>query len=101
MAWGGAGSGYACEPGALSLPVSGACVAQLLFAMRGSERDALGSDGMDGSAALSKLKPLVRSPVTDRRQALKLGTSAPKRRSRKRSIEVWSNVSLHTSPPRE
>ena len=35
-----------------------------------------------------KLNALVRSPTVVRRQALKLGTSAPKRVSRNRSTEV-------------
>ena len=60
---------------------------------------------IDGWAATArrchaaKLNALVRSPVA-RRQALRFGTSAPKRVSRKRRVEVWSNTSLDTKPPR-
>ncbi len=43
--------------------------------------------------AAAKLNALVRSPVTLRRQPLRFGTSTPNRVSRKRRIEVWSNVS--------
>ena len=53
------------------------------------------------SAASAKLNACVMSPVCARRQALRFGTSAPKRRSRKRSSDVWSKVFEHTSPPRE
>ncbi len=38
----------------------------------------------------------VRSPKVRRRQALMLGSSTPVIFSRKRSTEVWSNLSLHT-----
>src|ERR1700740_79808 len=47
----------------------------------------------------AKLIADVRSPVTERRHALRLGTVTPNRVSRKRSVEVWSKVSLHTRPP--
>lgn len=40
------------------------------------------------SLGAAKLNALVRSPVIERRQAVRLGTSAPKRVSRKRSSEV-------------
>ena len=50
--------------------------------------------------AAAKLNALVRSPVTLRRQPLRLGTSTPNRVSRKRRIEVWSNVSDDRKPPR-
>jgi hypothetical protein len=42
----------------------------------------------------------VRSPHTARRHALMLGSRTPKRRSRKRRTEVWSNSSEQTKPPR-
>src|SRR5262249_36199920 len=35
------------------------------------------------------------------RQTLRFGTSTPKRVSRKRRSDVWSNVSEQTKPPRE
>jgi hypothetical protein len=60
-----------------------------------------GNDGAPVRGTAAKLNALVRSPVTLRRQELRFGTSTPKRVSRKRSVEVWSNVSEHTSPPRE
>src|SRR5439155_8335732 len=87
--------------GAFSFPVSAACVGQLLSTMRGSVREAPGSDGTDGLGPTAKLNAAVRSPVCSRRHLLKFGTLGPKRRSRKRSVEVWSNLLWHTRPPRE
>src|SRR5579863_82478 len=58
-----------------------------------------GRFGIDRSGA-AKLNALVRSPTVARRHALKLGTSAPNRVSRNRKIEVWSNRSDETKPPR-
>src|SRR5580700_3446097 len=58
-----------------------------------------GKLGIDWSGLL-KLSALVKSPTVARRQALKLGTSAPKRVSRNRNTEVWSNKSDDTNPPR-
>src|ERR1700757_708435 len=58
-----------------------------------------GRFGVDGSVFL-KLSALVRSPTVARRHALRLGTSAPKRVSRNRNMEVWSNKSEDTNPPR-
>ncbi len=46
-----------------------------------------GNEGMDVSG-LVKLKALVMSPTVERRHAERFGTSAPKRVSRKRSIDV-------------
>jgi hypothetical protein len=40
------------------------------------------------------------SPTVLRRHPLMLGSRTPKRRSSKRKVEVWSNTSLHTQPPR-
>src|SRR5437588_8837784 len=97
---GGGGRGYSCTPGAFSLPVSAACVGQLLSTIRGSLRDGVGKDGTVALGATSRLNAAVMSPVCSRRHWLKFGTSGPNRRSRKRSSEVWSNVFLHTSPPR-
>ncbi|KJY26745.1 hypothetical protein VR45_36345 [Streptomyces sp. NRRL S-495] len=48
-----------------------------------------GSSGQRGSRP-EKSKTLVRSPQTERRQGLMLGSWTPKRCSRKRSTEVWS-----------
>ena len=83
------------------LPVPGACVGQSLVSTRGSDKEGLGSGGTELTGASAKLNASVRSPVTDRRQALRFATSGPKRRSRNRSSEVWSNVREHTRPPRE
>src|SRR6266851_9872434 len=58
-----------------------------------------GRFGIDRSGT-AKLNALVRSPTVARRHALKLGTSAPNRASRNRNIEVWSNRSDDTKPPR-
>src|ERR1022692_242971 len=58
-----------------------------------------GKLGVDWSGFL-KLNALVKSPTVARRQALKLGTSAPNRVSRNRNTEVWSKRSEDTSPPR-
>jgi len=46
-----------------------------------------GSGGIEVSG-LVKLKALVRSPTVERRHAERFGTSAPKRVSKKRSIDV-------------
>ncbi|MNK91511.1 hypothetical protein D3C87_1116090 [compost metagenome] len=56
-----------------------------------------------GSASLFgvlKLNAEVRSPQTARRNGLILGSCTPKRVSRKRSTEVWSNTCELTQPPR-
>src|SRR5665213_1027078 len=58
-----------------------------------------GSEGFDVST-LEKLKALVMSPTFARRHAERFGTSAPKRVSRKRRIDVWSNCPDATNPPR-
>src|SRR5579872_5692258 len=58
-----------------------------------------GSDGTEASGAPMSSAD-VRSPVTDRLHADRFGTSTPNRVSRNRSIEVWSNRSEHTHPPR-
>ena len=83
-----------------ALPVSGPAW--------GSRWPARGGRPAWGSAASAprvgrrgEVERLVRSPVCVRRQRLRLGTSGPKRVSRKRSIEVWSKVCEHTKPPRE
>jgi len=54
-----------------------------------------GSRGTERSGR-AKENALVRSPVTERLHALRLGTSAPNRVSRKRSTEVWSKRSEQT-----
>ena len=51
-------------------------------------------------SGVAKSTAVVRSPTVVRRQALRFGTSAPKRVSRKRSTEVWSKRSDDTNPPR-
>src|SRR5579859_3665285 len=61
--------------------------------------DSEGRPGTDVSTLL-KLKALVKSPTAARRQAERLGTSAPNRVSRKRRTEVWSKRSDETNPPR-
>src|SRR5579875_397988 len=78
---------------------SGAPMAQLLETTRESVAEGWGSEGTEVSTR-AKLNALVRSPVADRRQSDRLGTSAPKRASSRRSTEVWSKVSEHTKPPR-
>ena len=66
----------------------------------------VGGVGREGTFVLAgapKLKADVMSPVTDRRQAVRLGTRMPvdaKRLSMNRSIDVWSSTSEHTNPPR-
>src|SRR5437660_12905750 len=59
-----------------------------------------GNTGTDGLGGEPKLNAPVRSPTIPRRHLVRFGTSAPKRRSRKRRIDVWSKVSEETSPPR-
>ena len=59
----------------------------------------MGRLGIDVSGAL-KFSAVVMSPTVARRHVLKFGTSAPKRVSKKRSTEVWSNKSELTNPPR-
>ncbi|POX97614.1 hypothetical protein C3473_01395 [Mycobacterium kansasii] len=56
--------------------------------------------GFDGFGGTAKLKVDVISPVTLRRQAVRLGTGTPNRVSSNRSCEVWSNVSWTMRPPR-
>ncbi len=48
---------------------------------------------------LRKLKAEVRSPNTARRHGLMFDSCTPKRCSRKRSTEVWSNTCELTQPP--
>jgi hypothetical protein len=52
------------------------------------------------ASGLAKSNIDVKSPQTARRHAEIFGSATPKRRSRKRRIEVWSNTSEHTHPPR-
>ncbi len=72
-----------------------ACSATLV-----SPNDVAGRSGTDTSGRLCRARATVRSPVTDRRQADKFGTSTPKRVSKKRSTEVWSKVVEQRYPPR-
>lgn len=50
-------------------------------------------------SGVAKSKIDVRSPQTARRHGDMLGSATPKRRSTKRSTEVWSNTSELTQPP--
>src|SRR5206468_8934832 len=81
------------------MKLGGALVGQSPPQARGSARDGAGRVGTDPSGD-AKSKADVRSPTTERRQALKFGTSTPKRRSRNSSVEVRSKVSEQTKPPR-
>src|SRR5947207_4325684 len=58
--------------------------------------------GNDGTvvSGFEKLNALVISPTAARRHAERFATSAPKRVSRKRRIEVWSKGSEEINPPR-
>src|SRR5947209_3857107 len=78
---------------------SGAPTAQLLEVTRESVVEGCGSDGTDVSTS-AKLNAVVMSPVADRRQAERFGTSTPKRASSRRRVDVWSSTSEHTKPPR-
>src|ERR1700730_12130470 len=78
---------------------AGAFVGQSLHSTRGSASDGTGTAGTDAFGA-AKLKAAVRSPTAERRHALRFGTSAPKRRSTRRSVEVRSNTLEETKPPR-
>src|SRR5579863_6001652 len=51
-------------------------------------------------SGFEKLKAEVMSPTSERRQAERFGTSAPKRVSRKRRTDVWSKLSDEMKPPR-
>src|SRR5438046_5270075 len=61
--------------------------------------DVCGRCGTD-RFGFTKLKAEVMSPVTERRQWVRFGTSTPKRASRNCRIDVWSKRSEHTKPPR-
>src|SRR5258708_6099586 len=89
MAW-GVGGWEAVKPARL-------LVQEGMAAGRAAAVDGNAGIGVSG---LVKLKALVMSPTVARRQAERLGTSAPKRVSRKRRIDVWSNRSEETKPPR-
>ncbi|MDT4824750.1 hypothetical protein FQZ97_580100 [compost metagenome] len=64
-------------------------------------RSAVGGSSRSRSASLgvAKLKIEVRSPQTARRHGEMFGSATPKRRSMKRSTEVWSNTCELTQPP--
>src|SRR5205823_13113007 len=83
-----------------SISSIGPLVGQLLPITRLSASEGCGMLPGSDLFGFAKLNALVRSPVTDRRQALRFGTGTPKRDSRKRSVEVWSNVPEETKPPR-
>jgi hypothetical protein len=59
-----------------------------------------GSGGRVASEGRAKSKAEVKSSVVCRRHADRFRTGTPKRRSRKRSWEVWSKTSEATRPPR-
>ena len=59
----------------------------------------LGSAGTDTSGR-PRCRVDVRSPAVRRRQGEMLGARTPKRSSKKRSCDVWSNTSDATCPPR-
>ncbi|MCY1243626.1 hypothetical protein D9M72_566500 [compost metagenome] len=59
-----------------------------------------GSVGNTWSFGVRKSKTEVRSPATARCHGLIAGTVMPKRCSRKRPIEVWSNTCELIQPPR-
>src|SRR4051812_44048022 len=82
----------------MPVSVSGS-TGQLEPSTAGSVTDRSGRLGTDASGP-AKVNALVRAPVTERRQVLRCGTSAPKRVSRKRRIDVWSKRFEHTKPPR-
>src|SRR3954452_13530204 len=81
-----------------SISLAGALVGQLLIVIRGSAGDGEGRFGSDPSGVMFSV--IVTSPVIARRHLVRLGPSAPKRVSMKRSVEVWSNTSDETRPPR-
>jgi hypothetical protein len=76
----------ACAAGRVK-PVNPARLLAHSVRMEGMAATVEGRDGMEVSG-LVKLKALVMSPTVARLHALRFGTSAPKRVSRKRSIEV-------------
>src|SRR5256885_14258515 len=78
------------------VPVRDAAHWAIVCAMAGSVD---GSPGIVRSGA-AKFKALVRSPRLARRHALRFGTSTAKRVSRNRRMDVWSNRSEDTKPPR-
>ena len=75
--------------------MSTACSATLV-----SPSEVAGSEGTEVLGGLARARALVRSPVTLRRQADRLGTSTPNSVSISRSVEVWSKVCEATYPPR-
>src|SRR5881398_2055492 len=81
------------------MKLTGELVVQLLKTTRESACEVTGSSGTDASGA-AKLNAAVRSPTVERRHALRLGTSAPKRRSQNSSGEVRSKTCELTKPPR-
>jgi hypothetical protein len=76
-----------------------ACVHPKAMALASMSLDVVGSLGTDGSLRRG-CKVDVRSPAVWRRQAEMLGALTPKRSSRKRNCDVWSNTSEATWPPR-
>src|SRR5215831_17355654 len=59
-------------------------------------------DGRAGTVVIGarvRLSAPVKSPVTERRHADRLGTVTPKRVSIRRSVLVWSSVPEYWKPP--
>ena len=69
-------------------------------AARAATAAVAGSSGGAARLGRRKSKAEVRSPQTARRQGEMFGSITPKRVSRKRITEVWSNTSEFTQPPR-
>src|ERR1700733_14912531 len=59
-------------------------------------------EGRDGTAVTGgavRLSAPVKSPVTERRQAVRFGTLTPNLVSIRRSVDVWSRVPESCDPP--
>src|ERR1700683_1123988 len=64
-----------------------------------SPSEGAGREGTGGVGGAVKFSAPVMSPVTARRQALRLGTSTPNLVSMNRSVEVWSSTPEYLYPP--
>src|SRR5215469_2545937 len=58
-----------------------------------------GSDGTLVTGGLTRFSAPVKSPVTERRQAVRFGTVTPNLFSMSRSVEVWSRTPEYLYPP--
>lgn len=65
-------------------------------ALTSASTEVPGSGGTVTSGGAFRDRAEVRSPVTPRRQADRLGTATPNRVSMNLSVDVWSNTSEHT-----